>query len=123
MTELVILMLETEQPEGLSARKLVVETAKHNVITAYCPSTGLDLLRRFPAVNAVLVHSALIDQRPTLLSEVRDIAPHARTIVACPTQHAIFEQADWVVDSHQPQQLLNLLVREFHVSARSDNND
>jgi hypothetical protein len=27
-------MIEIEQPEGLSARKLVLETSKHNVITA-----------------------------------------------------------------------------------------
>jgi len=35
LKSLVVLMMEEEQPEGLSARKLVVETAKHNVLTAY----------------------------------------------------------------------------------------
>lgn len=48
VTSLVVLMIEAEQPEGISSRKLVVETAKHNVITAYNPETGLKLLRRFP---------------------------------------------------------------------------
>lgn len=28
-------MIEPEMPESVSARKLVLETAKHNVITAY----------------------------------------------------------------------------------------
>jgi hypothetical protein len=28
-------MIEVEQPEGVSSRKLILETARHNVITAY----------------------------------------------------------------------------------------
>jgi hypothetical protein len=32
---LVVLMIEVEQPEGVSTRKLVLETARPNVITAY----------------------------------------------------------------------------------------
>lgn len=62
MRSLVILMIEEEQPEGLSARKLVVETVKHNVLTAYNAQDGIDLLRRFPAVDAVLVHAAQIEE-------------------------------------------------------------
>ena len=51
---LVVLMIETEQPEALSARKLVVETAKHNVLTAYDAQSGLDarLLRALREAGA-----------------------------------------------------------------------
>ena len=120
MSRLVILMMETEQPEGLSARKLVVETAKHNVLTAYRADHGLDLLRRFPAVDAILVHSGLLGSDNDLLARVREINPGAPIIVACPSHGATFPEADFVVESHRPQELLDLLAREFSVSKRTD---
>ena len=58
---LVILMIEVEQPEGISARKLLLETARHNVITAYGGNVGLALLRRFPNVDVAVVHTELAD--------------------------------------------------------------
>lgn len=120
MSSLVILMLETEQPEGLSARKLVVETAKHNVLTAYQPERGLDLLRRFPSVDVVLVHSGLLIGMETLIADIREIVPSMPIIVACPSRSAHFPEADYVVESHRPQQLLDLLAQKFHVSKASD---
>ena len=63
MKSLVVLMIEMEQPEGLSSRKLIIETAKHNVLTAYNAEVGLDLLRRFPNVDLALVHSSLLQQQ------------------------------------------------------------
>jgi response regulator RpfG family c-di-GMP phosphodiesterase len=59
--KLVVLMIEVEQPEGVSARKLVLETAKHNVITAYSGKSGLQLFHRFPNVDAVVIHSRMGD--------------------------------------------------------------
>ena len=120
MSALVILMMETEQPEGLSARKLVVETAKHNVLTAYHAGRGLELLRRFPAVDAVLVHSGLLADEDDLLAQVREITPNAAIIVACPSPSAIFPGADHVIESHRPQELLDLLARDFNASKRTD---
>ena len=43
---LVILMIEVEQPEGISARKLILEAARHNVLTAYSGRVGIELLRQ-----------------------------------------------------------------------------
>jgi hypothetical protein len=50
-------MVEVEQPEGISARKLILETARHNVITAYTGKGALELLRRFPNVDVAVVHT------------------------------------------------------------------
>ena len=58
---LVVLMIEVEQPEGVSSRKLILETARHNVITAYGGSVGIELLRRFPNVDTAVVHTELPD--------------------------------------------------------------
>jgi hypothetical protein len=36
-------MIEAEQLEGRSTQKLVLETARHNVITAYTAAVGMKL--------------------------------------------------------------------------------
>lgn len=111
---LVILMSESEQPEGISSRKLVVETAKHNVITAYNPTNGLELLRRFPAVDAVLLHAAVLDHLP-LIEQIREISPDLPIIIATPRPSDHYEGANYIIPSHEPQLLLDLLSRVFGV--------
>ncbi len=111
---LVVLMIEHEQPEGLSARKLVVESAKHNVITAYNTRDGVELLKRFPKVNAVLIHGLLQD-REDLIAEVRQINPEMPIIVATPVERD-YPGANFTITSHEPAKLLDLLAREFHAS-------
>lgn len=105
----VVLMIEEEQPEGLSARKLVVETAKHNVLTAYNARDGLDLLRRFPNVDLILVHSRLLENRPALLGEVKSLAPGKPIVLTSPFANDHRPEANYVVDSHHPHQLVQLL--------------
>ena len=107
-------MIETEQPEGLSARKLVVETAKHNVITACRAEDGLKLLRRFPKVDAVLVHG-LLAQCQALIQQIPAIAPGVPVIVAAPDLGREYPGAAYVVPSHEPAALLRLLAQEFGV--------
>jgi hypothetical protein len=106
---LVILMIEEEQPEGLSARKLVVETAKHNVLTAYNAKDGLDLVRRFPGVDAVMVHARLLGTTPDLLEQVRSLCPRKPIILASPYADDGRPEANYVVDSHRPHELVKLL--------------
>ena len=113
MKSLVVLMIEEEQPESISSRKLVVETAKHNVITAYGGESGLRLLRRFPKVDAVLVHSSLLESRKNLLSEVKAVTPDVPVILANPFRYPGSSEANYVVDSHNPQQLLQLLIENI----------
>lgn len=110
----VILMMEEEQPEGLSARKLVVETAKHNVLTAYSADEGIDLLRRFPNVDAALVHSHLLKREPDLLTRIRTIAPQMPIILTSPGGEQTRPEVNYTVDSHQPIQLIQLLANQVH---------
>ena len=113
MRSLVILMIEEEQPEGLSARKLVVETVKHNVLTAYNAREGVDLLRRFPNVDAILVHSGQLSKCPNLLGEVKELCPGKPIILASPFAEEIRPEATFVVDSHRPPALLQLLGEDL----------
>jgi len=110
VASLVVLMMEEEQPEGLSARKLVVETAKHNVLTAYNLPDGLDLLHRFPNVDVIMVHSRLLEQKPDLLSDVRRKCPGKPIILATPFSNDHRPEADYVVDSHKPHELIRLFA-------------
>jgi hypothetical protein len=112
---LVLLMMETEQPEGLSARKLIVETAKHNVLTAYSRKDGVALLQRFPNVDAVLVHG-LLPRCQELIHEILTVTPGKPIIVATPSLEREFVGATYTIPSHQPQALLDLLATAFGVS-------
>ncbi len=112
---LVLLMIEQEQPEGLSARKLVVETAKHNVLTAYSEGEGIALLERLPNVDAVLVHG-MIRQYESIVSRIRSLQPRLPIIVAAPVENQHYPEADYVVPSHEPAKLLELLAGKFHAS-------
>lgn len=118
MRSLVMLMIETEQPEGLSARKLVVETARHNVVTAYNSKEGLNLLHRFPNFDAVLVH-ALLPKCDEVIAEVRRVAPQMPIIVASPAADREFPGATYVVPSHEPAALLDVLSKGFGVSIKN----
>ena len=113
MRSLVILMIEEEQPEGLSSRKLVVETVKHNVLTAYNAKDGIDLINRFPNVDAILVHSGQLAKRPNLLSEVRALCPHKPIILASPFAEESRPDVTFVVDSHKPAALLKVLGEDL----------
>ncbi len=106
-------MVEAEQPEGLSARKLVVETEKHNVLTAYNAEVGMHLLKRFPNVDVILVHQELLKHRSGYLAEIKKHSPNTPIILASPLANTIAPEADFVVDSFQPHELLDLLNSRF----------
>ncbi len=59
MVRPVVVMAEMEPPEDLSARKLVLETGKFNVITAYSIPEALETLATFPKVHGVVLHAAI----------------------------------------------------------------
>ncbi len=115
MHSLVVLMIETEQPEGLSARKLVVETAKHNVLTTYSGKDGLEFLHRFPNVDTVMVHGFL----PTcqdVINAIVEMNPNMPIIVATPVTGKEFPGATYVIPSHDPAALLRVLASQFGAS-------
>ena len=112
---LIVLMIETEQPEGLSARKLVVETAKHNVLTTYSGMDGLEMLRRFPNVDTVMVHGFL----PTcedVIDAILKMNPAMPVIVASPVVGKEYAGATYVIPSHSPAALLEVLATKFGAS-------
>jgi len=115
VSKLVVLMIEIEQPEGLSARKLVLETAKHNVINAYSGKSGLKLLARFPNVDAVVVHAHITDMAlEDITRHIKAAYPSMPVIVLSPNAQAEwYKPADYVVDSFVPHDILQLFAEKF----------
>ena len=54
-------MIDREFAGSISTRKLLIETAKFNVITAYSASEAIETIGRFPAVNGVVLDASLGD--------------------------------------------------------------
>lgn len=106
-------MAEPLPYEGLSSRKLVLETAYFNVLTAYEPEETTDILSRFPNVDAVIIHSELYRNRlPETIAAVKKISDVPVFVVAT-GQNVTTTGADEVISSHAPQDLLNLLTGRF----------
>ena len=118
MARAVFLVIEQENPEGLSTRKLVLETAKHNVLTAHSGAEGLEIFARHP-VDAVVVHSAIKDVPcGQIVKRVKKQKQGMKVIVLTPSQNFTCKGADLVLPSHEPDKLLHALqgiVANHHV--------
>ena len=113
----IVLMIEVEQPEGLSARKLVLETSKHNVITAYSGKSGVQLFRRFPDVDAVVVHVDVSNPDfDEVVRQIREVRPTIPIIALSPIGSQALGGVDYVIPSHEPQAILKVLADHFHAS-------
>jgi CheY-like chemotaxis protein len=79
------LIIESERTDGLSTRKLLVESAKHNVVTAYSGKEGVEMYKRFPNVDAVCIEAELKDLKGASVAEsIRKINPKVRIVGLSP---------------------------------------
>src|SRR5665213_2389196 len=112
---LIVLMIEVEQPEGLSARKLVLETSKHNVITAYSGASGVQLFKRFPDVDAVVVHVDVSNPAfEEVVRQIREVRPRVPMIALSQVGAVALAGVDYVIPSHEPQAILRVLADHFN---------
>ncbi|HUS20161.1 MAG TPA: hypothetical protein VMZ25_10975 [Terriglobales bacterium] len=103
---------ELEPGQALSVRKLVIETAKFNVITAHSVAEMLESAKRYPAVDAIIIHSDLDGNLPLLIKQVRDIVPD-KPVIALTPNNSTASTADHTVSSHDPHELVELLREHF----------
>jgi DNA-binding response OmpR family regulator len=103
------LIIEKEQPEGLSSRKLVVETAKYNVLTAYSAKEGLEIFKEHP-VTAVVLHAGVDDIAcDSVVKTIKSQQPDVPVILLSATGLDQCKPADKIVGSHNPEELLKTL--------------
>lgn len=112
---LVVLMVEVEQPEGISARKLILETARHNVLTAYSGDDAVKLLRRFPNVDLAVIHTELAGRQfESTVHRLKEERSGLYIVAISPVPYSRVGGVDSVLSSHNPHELLDFLASDFH---------
>jgi hypothetical protein len=108
------LVAEPQPTEGISARKLVLEAARYNVITAYKAPEAFEMLDLFPAVNGVIIHSGLGENSyKGIIEKAASDQPDRLIVLLSPTQTISHPAVHYHLSSHDPKQLLDLLVGRF----------
>ena len=55
------LVVDREHSGSISTRKLIIETAKFNVITAYSGEEALETISAFPAISGMVMDAGIED--------------------------------------------------------------
>ncbi len=106
------LVIDREFPGSISTRKLVIETAKLNVLTAYSGTEALELLKRFPAVNGVVIDAGVGDMSTEdLVRGIKALQPKLPVIVISAPGFDECASADYQLESFQPAKLLEILQK------------
>ena len=116
MRRLTFLIVEAEPAEGLSTHKLLIETAKHNVLTAYSGNEGLEMLERFPRVDAIVYDTELKDLTcEQFQAEMKRKHPKCRLVALKHRNHPNQQPKCGFksIFSDDPAGLLKLLEEEF----------
>jgi DNA-binding NtrC family response regulator len=112
MTRPCFLVVDREYSQSISTRKLVIETAKFNVITSYSATEALDTLRRFPAVDGVVIDADMADMScPEFIGALRELAPTLPVIGISAPRVGACQEADYQLESFDPRRLLDLLEK------------
>lgn len=105
------LVVDRDFPGSISSRKLVIETGKFNVITAFDPAEALACLERFPKVDGVVVDAEMVDGEEcrNLINDLRAIVPKLDVIVVSTGGSIRHDRSEYCVDSLNPKELLDCL--------------
>ena len=116
------LVVDKQYPGNISTRKLVIETAQLNVITAYSADEALQTLSRFPAVDGVVLDTEVRGGNCLdLIRQLRSIRSDIPIVTVSPSGHEACGEEQAHVSGYDPQQLLsqlrNICPREAIVAA------
>lgn len=110
MTRPCYLVLDREIPGNISTRKLVIETAKLNVITAYSPDEAVEALERFPRVDGVVFGAEPANMSTEqMIRRLRAIVSNIPVIVTSAGHQRRDAHNEFYVDSLNPKALLDCL--------------
>jgi len=103
-----LLVAEPEPEQALSTRKLLLETAKFNVITAHSGAEALDLFNLFPKLDLVIL---VDDKRIDCEAISRKIKSQSKApiVALSPFIGKSCRSADHNLSSHEPEALLELI--------------
>jgi hypothetical protein len=122
IVRLVALMVEVEQPEGISSRKLILETARHNVLTAYSGDGAVNLLQRFPNVDLAIIHTELEGKEfESTVRRLKELRPDLYIVAISPVDFGKLEGVNTILPSYDPQELLEFLAKHFEAATSDEN--
>jgi len=106
------LVVDREYSGSISTRKLVIETAKFNVLTAYSGAEAIETLTRFPAMSGIVLDAGIRDiLAEDLIRTFKKIKPAVPVVVVRLPSSKFYPEADFQLDSFDPAQLLELLQK------------
>ena len=106
------LVIDREFAGSISTRKLVIETAKFNVITAYSSREAIATLTAYPAVDGAVLDAGMPDVACSdLIAALKLIKPTLPIVVVSALDATICEGADHRVESFDPANLLAILKK------------
>lgn len=104
------LVVDREFPGSISTRKLVIETAKFNVLTAYSAKEAVETVRLFPNVTAAVVDDGIEGvATASLVKELKSIVPGLKVIVVAAPHAERCAGADFQIRSFEPASLLETI--------------
>jgi DNA-binding NtrC family response regulator len=104
------LVIDREYSGSISTRKLVIETAKFNVITAYSAKEAIETMEVYPRITGAVLDAGIRDMTCCdLVSSIKTMQPNLPIVViSSPGTHEC-PQADHLLESFEPGRLLTLL--------------
>ena len=106
------LVVDREFFGSISTRKLVLETAKFNVITAYSYPEAKATLERFPNLQGVVVSAHADGKAEALLQYIEGAHPTVRRILTGRKSH-LNANVDLHIETYSPDALLTGLRKLF----------
>lgn len=109
MSRPTLLVAEPEPLQALSIRKLVLETAKFNVLTAHSNREAFEICRLFPNISlAVLVGDSGLDC-DAIARHLRDMTDKIPIVFLSGRIAAKCDLADHSMSTGEPEKLLELI--------------
>ena len=106
------LVVDREFSGNISTRKLIIETAKFNVITAYSGLEALQTVDRFPAIDGVVLDAGLRDMPGNdVVNDLKQRYPALPIVVICAPGANDCPRADFQLEFFDPAKLLELLQK------------
>jgi len=106
------LVIDKQFPGSISTRKLVIETAMLNVVTAYSAEEAIQTLVRFPNVDGIVLDTELRGMTcRELIDRVRGIRRDLPIITVSPSGHDACGGEQYHCSSYDPQDLLAQLEK------------
>ncbi len=106
------LVVDRESSSSISTRKLIIETAKFNVITAYSSHEAIETIKKFPAIDGVVADASMDDMVcRDLVAALKVVSPKIPVIIICTPRGAACDNADYTLETFDPRSLLSLLQK------------